>query len=96
MFMDLSELKSYLIDYFKHDPISLFLFGSRARGDHELNSDIDIGFIPRQSFDPKKITLLREWIENQNIAQKVELVDFSLVSEEFKKQALKDADCWKD
>jgi predicted nucleotidyltransferase len=96
MAMDLLLLKRYLIDYFRDENISLLLFGSRARVDHATNSDIDIGIIPHQPLDPKKLTLLREWIENQNIPQKVELVDFSLVSEQFKEQALEDAEWWKE
>jgi predicted nucleotidyltransferase len=94
--MDLPLLKRHLLDYFRDENISLLLFGSRARGDHAPYSDIDIGIIPRQPLDPKKLTLLREWIENQNIPQKVELVDFSLVSAQFKEQALKDAEWWKE
>ena len=72
------------------------LFGSRARGDHTPHSDIDIGIIPHKPLDQKKLTLVREWIENQNIPQKVELVDLSLVSEQFKKEALRDAEWWKE
>jgi len=88
-------LKRYLINFFGEDDLSLLLFGSRARGDHAPNSDIDIGILPHQPLDPKKLTLLREWVEHQNIPQKVELVDLSLVSEQFKEQALKDAEWWK-
>jgi len=94
--MSLEELKRDLILLFQGEDLSLLLFGSRARGDHTPNSDIDIGIIPHKPLDPKKLTLVREWIENQNIPQKVELVDLSLVSAQFKKEALRDAEWWKD
>ncbi len=43
-----------------------------------------------------KLILLREHIEEMNIPYKVEIVDFSTVSEGFKKMALKEAVVWKD
>lgn len=94
--MTLEELKSHLIQFFKEEDLSLVLFGSRARGENTPESDIDIGIIPRQPLASKKLTLLREWLENQNIPQKVELVDLSQVSELFKTEALRDAEWWKD
>jgi len=44
----------------------------------------------------KKITLLKENVENLNIPYKVEIVDFSGVSESFRKESLKEAVVWKD
>ena len=42
------------------------------------------------------MTLLREYIDELNTPYKVGIVDFSAVSEEFKKAALKEAVVWKD
>jgi hypothetical protein len=39
---------------------------------------------------------LKEKIENLNIPYKVEIVDFSQVSESFKKEAIKEVVVWKD
>jgi len=47
-------------------------------------------------FGSRALILLREYIEELNIPYKVEIVDFSAVSEEFKKIALKEAIVWKD
>jgi predicted nucleotidyltransferase len=92
--MDIGKLKHHLINYFRGEDLSLLLFGSRARGDHAPNSDIDIGIIPHKPLAPRKLTILREWIEIQNIPQKVEFIDLSLVSEQFKKEVLRDAEWW--
>jgi predicted nucleotidyltransferase len=76
--------------------LQIVLFGSRARGDNYISSDVDIGIIPYGKFDEKKITLLKENVENLNIPYKVEIVDFSGVSESFRKESLKKAVVWKD
>jgi len=89
-------LKKVIIDFFKYDKVKIFLFGSRARGDDYIFSDIDIGIIPYEKFDGKKITLLKEKIENLNIPYKVEIVNFMEVSKEFKQEALKRIVIWKD
>ncbi len=78
------------------EKVRIFVFGSRARGNQHKTSDVDIGFIPNRNFDRKKMTLLKAEIENLNIPYKVELVDFSGVSEKFKKEAMKDVIVWKD
>jgi len=90
------KLKKVIIDFLKNDNVKIVLFGSRARGDNYILSDVDIGIIPYGKFDEKKITLLKADVENLNIPYKVEIVDFSRVSESFRKESLKEAVVWKD
>ncbi len=92
----LKKLKEVLLSFLKGEDVKVVLFGSRARGDFVSTSDIDVGIIIGESVDRKKIILLREYIEELNIPYKVEIVDFSMVSEEFKQMALKEAVVWKD
>lgn len=95
-FNSLEKLKEVLLSFLKGEDVKVVLFGSRARGDFVSASDIDVGIIIGESVDRKKIILLREYIEELNIPYKVEIVDFSKVSEEFKQMALKEAVVWKD
>ena len=90
------KLKEIVIEFLKYDKVKVILFGSRARGDNYISSDIDIGIIPYGKFDDKKITLLKEKTENLNIPYKVEIVNFMEVSKEFKQEALKKVVIWKD
>ena len=90
------KLKELIIDFLKYDNVKVVLLGSRARGDNYISSDVDIGIIPHEKFDKYKFTLLKENVENLNIPYKVEIVDFSEVSESFRKESLKDAMVWKD
>ncbi len=92
----LAELKNLILEALKNERVKVFVFGSRARGDNYQASDVDIGYIPYDNFDTKKITFLKEKFENSNIPYKVEMVNFNEVSEDFKNEALKDIEVWKD
>lgn len=90
------NLKEHILDFLGNENIKIVVFGSRARGDSVTSSDIDIGIIPKGEFDRNSLALLREFIENSNIPYKVDIVDFSSTSEQFKNEALRDAEIWKD
>ncbi|HHT9139050.1 MAG TPA: nucleotidyltransferase family protein [Candidatus Wunengus sp. YC60] len=92
----LSAVKEVVITFLKDEKVKIVLFGSRARGNNQRCSDVDIGIIPAGKFHEERITLLKEKIENINIPYKVEIVNLSEVSEEFKREAMKDAVVWKD
>ena len=92
----IADLKEAVVDFLKDENITVFLFGSRARGDGAVASDVDIGVVPGEGFRRERLTLLREFIENTNVPYKVEIVDFSEVSEQFRREALKDAVTWKE
>lgn len=93
---NLTPLKEMIVDFFKDDKVKIIIFGSRAREDNYPNSDVDIGIIPYERLDAVRIAILKERIENSNIPYKVEIVNFLEVSEEFKKEALKEVIIWKD
>lgn len=90
------KVKEMVLDFLKEEEVKIFLFGSRARGEETLSSDVDIGIIPKKAWNKTKLTLLREALENTNIPCRVELVEFTEVTEDFKKHALKDTVVWKD
>ena len=92
----LIRLKNLVLSSLSGEKVKVILFGSRARGDSQKTSDVDIGVMPYGKFDEKRMVLLKEKIEDLNIPYKVEIVDFSHVSGNFKKEALKGAVIWKD
>lgn len=93
----IEKLKKQVLEILKDEDVEVILFGSRVKGNEEkATSDIDVGIIPKERFDRKKITLLREMVEEINIPYKVDIVDFSLVSKRFRQEALKEVDRWKD
>lgn len=91
----LKLLENMVKDAFKDSEVNIVLFGSRARGDHLKTSDIDIGILFRDKTNKKKLILLREKVENSNIPYKVDVVDLSQTSREFREKALKEGILWK-
>ncbi|MFH1772472.1 MAG: nucleotidyltransferase domain-containing protein [Candidatus Omnitrophota bacterium] len=90
------EIKEAVLSFLKGEDVKVVLFGSRARGDNDISSDLDIGIIPKGSFDKGMITLLKEKIFNLNTPYKVEIVNLSEAGDIFKEQVLKEAVVWKD
>lgn len=90
------DLKSLLIEFFKEENVIVILFGSRARGDYSRVSDIDIGILPKNKLDRKKLVLLKEKIDNLNFPYTVDVVDLSKVSEAFREKALREGIVWKN
>jgi predicted nucleotidyltransferase len=90
------DLKSLIIEFFKEENVIVILFGSRARGDYSRVSDIDIGILPKNRLDRKKLVLLKEKIDNLNFPYTVDVVDLSKVSEAFREKALREGVVWKN
>ncbi len=90
------DLKSLIIEFFKEENVIVILFGSRARGDYNKVSDIDIGILPENRLDRKKLVILKEKIDNLNFPYTVDVVDLSRVSEAFREKALREGIVWKN
>ena len=92
----LKKLKTAALTAFKNQRVKIILFGSRARADNHKRSDVDIGLLAQGKLDKRKLLQLKEKVESLNLPYKVEIVDFSAVSKDFKKEAMKGAVLWKD
>lgn len=92
----LKKLKELVLVSLKDEKVKVVLFGSRARGDNCGTSDVDIGLIPYTALNKKKMVLVKDRVEELNIPYKVEIVDFSRVSADFRKEAMRGAVIWKD
>ena len=92
----MEKLRKVTLASWEGENVKVVLFGSRARQDHRRASDVDIGLIPAGVLDKKRLVLLKDKVEALNIPYKVEIVDFSEASSDFKKEAMKGAVTWKD
>lgn len=72
---------------FKH--YQIFYFGSRISGKAIARSDLDIGLMAEHKIPIDVMTRIREDLEQIPILQKIDLVDFSLASEDFTREARK-------
>jgi len=92
----LEKLKKLTLAVLEGEKVRIILFGSRGRGDNSITSDVDIGLIPYGRLEKRKVIFLKQRVEDLNIPYKIEILDFSTVSEDFKEEALKGAIIWKD
>ncbi len=91
----LERIKAVVLDSLRGEDVMILLFGSRARGDFDSRSDIDIGIMPKKKYDQKKLILLKEKLENMNIPYKIDIVNISKVSDVFREKVLKEGKIWK-
>ncbi len=66
----------------------VFIFGSRASGKHSKYSDYDVGIVSEKALLSETKVLIEEAMEESDLPFKVDIVDFSLVSDDFRKIAL--------
>lgn len=74
---------------------TVVLFGSRAKGTEHRRSDFDIGYIPREGFDPLSTARLREAIEDSDVIYEVDLVDLSHSNASLREKAMKEGAVWR-
>jgi predicted nucleotidyltransferase len=77
--VDIEKVAKEIYEKFK--PISIFLYGSRARTDFKEDSDYEVGFIQNKKGEISRIAL-KEFVNNKKILifpfVKNELVNYSL------------------
>lgn len=81
-------IKKYLPDSI------IYLFGSRARKDNSATSDFDIALDAKASIDEGVMSAIRNEIEESIIPFKVDIIDLSAVSADFKNKILKEGHVW--
>jgi uncharacterized protein len=92
----IDELKKMVVTFFKRQPVKVYLFGSRARGDAGRTSDVDIAI---EAIKPIKSTLLSKLkteLEESSIPYKVDIVNLNTASKALIKTVKKEGVLWKD
>ena len=93
MIKDQELLMKLLSDLFPKAKI--YIYGSRARLTHKIESDIDIAIDDSRKIPILEMARARNVIEALNIPQMVDLVDLNSVGEDFKNVILKEGVLWK-
>ena len=89
----LGDIEKILKEIFKDKKVKVYIFGSRARGDHTPRSDLDLGFLSEEDIS-YELSLIREILEESNLAFLVDVVDLSRTSEEFRESVLREGKLW--
>ena len=83
------EIKKIIFQFLDPKKYQVFIFGSRVKGKARKYSDYDIGILGKRPLPSYLKVLIEEALEESDLPFKVDIVDFSKVSEDFKKVALK-------
>jgi len=78
----LSQITSILNRIFRDKKCNIYLFGSRAIGEHVKTSDFDIAVLSSEDVS-REMSLAREMLDLSNIPFTVDLIDLTVTSEEF-------------
>lgn len=85
-------LERFLIRPLKAEGVMIWIFGSRARGDHKRFSDIDVLYAVPDGVDlrPGLISEIKEALEESNLPYKVDLVHEPELAESYRASVRKD------
>jgi predicted nucleotidyltransferase len=82
---EIKEIVSRFLDFKEYQ---VFIFGSRVTDKAKKFSDYDIGIWGKKAVPGYILAEIEEALEESDIPYKADIVDFSLVSSDFKKVAL--------
>jgi uncharacterized protein len=63
-----------------------FVFGSRVSNRHKKHSDLDVALTPKHPIDWRTMADIREAFEESTLPIRVDVIDWSACSEDFKRQ----------
>ena len=89
----LEDIEKAIRELFKDKKVRVYIFGSRARGDHTPRSDLDLGFLSDKDIS-YELSMLREILEESNLIFTVDVVDLSRMGEDFIRDVLKEGKLW--
>lgn len=86
--------REIILSLIDKDNISVFLYGSRAAGKEKHYSDLDIGLWSTNKIDRTLIRKINDSIEESIVPYHIDVIDFTIADEKFKKIALREIEIW--
>jgi uncharacterized protein len=74
--------------------VKIYLFGSRAKGTHKFESDIDLALDAGRTLDIGEVVKAKNVLEAVNILRNVDVIDLNRVSGELRDSILKEGLLW--
>jgi predicted nucleotidyltransferase len=92
----LNEVRQIVRETLKNGTVTVYLFGSWARGNPTSLSDIDIAIKAHTTLPPGSLARLRERLEESHVPYRVDVVDLDYVNPTFKQRINQEGIQWKD
>ncbi|WP_045218955.1 nucleotidyltransferase family protein [Desulfonatronum thioautotrophicum] len=87
-------VKDIVLSRVDRSKVAVFLFGSRARGDHAPRADVDVGFLAEKRLPPGVMHAIRNALDDSIVPLHVDLVDFSETEPRFREPAFQARRVW--
>jgi len=91
----ISMIKEIIFSVIDKNEYKVFMFGSRVTKKFNSYSDVDVGILGKKPLGKVYYKIINR-IEESIIPYKVDIIDFALVDEKFKKIALQEIEIWND
>ena len=90
----LDMVKQIVLKHVPKNEFAVFLFGSRAAGNSNSLSDIDVGILGTTPLPTSILANLESDLEESIVPFKIDLIDFYQVDKAFKNEALSAVQIW--
>ncbi len=90
----LDRIKDIVLDALSGYPVTVYLFGSRARGSARRASDVDIAVEAREPLPPQVLARLRDRLEESTVPYRVEILDFASAGDDLRMRIKQDSVVW--
>ena len=92
----LEDVRRIVLDVVSEKKGRVYLFGSWARGEATRLSDIDVAIDPHATLPRGMLAQLRERLEESHVPYRVDVVDLTRMSPEFRQRVLTEGGLWSD
>ena len=90
----LDEVRRIVVAHLGQLPVDVFLFGSRARGDSRVTSDIDLAIDSQVDLPPLSLAKLREALEECSVPVTCDVVDLRSASAGLRQRVRSEGQRW--
>jgi predicted nucleotidyltransferase len=91
---ELDKVRRIVLERLEGRRVRVYLFGSRARGDAMRWSDVDVAVEPLEPLPGLLLGDIQEALEESDVVYKVDLVDLSAVTNEFRGEVEREGIPW--
>jgi predicted nucleotidyltransferase len=91
---DLAEVRRLVLEGLAGYAVSVYLFGSHARGTARRTSDIDVAILPFEPIPAWALSALRGVLEESRVPYQVDLVDLSMADPTFRERVMQEGVVW--
>ncbi len=90
----LDRIKEIVLDGLSGYSVTVYLFGSRARGPARRASDVDIAVEAHEPLPPRVLAHLRDSLEESTVPYRVDILDLALAGDALRERVKRDGVVW--